>query len=278
MNNSEISIQCWNIFGIFRNINGFTYSKLQDPDFVKHTSKHQIFGLVETHHTAEDIDQLQILGYKCFQACRKKQKFGRKHGGLAVYIHDSLTAGVQKVSTQGSETIVLKLKKDFFGLNNDTFVLFSYCVPANSSYAIRTQFDPYADLEQKISNIGTGSNLICFGDFNARTGTKPDYIENEDNTDLTIPDDYILDTVATTRRGNMDIVSNKYGESLLSLCKDVPLRICNGRMGHLHVTNGMARARLITAWPHPVSTRILLLSKWVISYLRYQITAQPPLL
>ena len=168
MNSSEISIQCWNIFGIFKNINGFIYTKLQDPDFVEHTSKHLIFGLIETHHTSDDIDKLQILGYKCFQACRKKQKFGRKHGGLAVYIHDSVSAGVTKVPTQGSETIIIKLKKDFFGLCNDIFVPFSYCVPAYSSYAVRTQYDPYTDLEQKLSSFDPGSNLICFGDYNAR--------------------------------------------------------------------------------------------------------------
>ena len=230
MNSSEISIQCWNIFGIFKNINGFIYTKLQDPDFVEHTSKHLIFGLIETHHTSDDIDKLQILGYKCFQACRKKQKFGRKHGGLAVYIHDSVSAGVTKVPpTQGSETIIIKLNKDFFGLCNDIFIPFSYCVPAYSSYAVRTQYDPYTDLEQKLSSFDPGSNLICFGDYNARTGTMLDYLDNEDNTNLILPADYVADTVATYPRGNMDTVTNKYGESLLELCKNVPLRICNGR-------------------------------------------------
>ena len=56
-----------------------------------------------------------------------------------------------------------------------------------------------------------------------------DYIKNEDNTDLTLQQDYETDTVATFPRGNMDVTVNKYGESLLSLCKNVPLRICNGR-------------------------------------------------
>ena len=229
MNTSELLVQCWNIHGIFCNLNGFTYNKLNDPEFLEHTSKYHIFGLIETHHISEDIDQLQLLGFKCFQTCRKKQKVGRKHGGLAVYVKENIIAGVQKVPTQGSETIVLKLKGDFFKLANDLYILFSYCVPSNSSFAVRTQFDPFSDLEQKIASLGSGSSLICLGDYNARTGDMLDFIENEDNYDITLPSNYVTDTVATYARGNMDNTVNKYGESLISLCKSVPLRICNGR-------------------------------------------------
>ena len=42
-------------------------------------------------------------------------------------------------------------------------------------------------------------------------------------------DIYQADTIGTTMRGNLDTVTNKYGDNLLSLCKAVPLRICNGR-------------------------------------------------
>ena len=53
---------------------------------------------------------------------------------------------------------------------------------------------------------------------------------NEDNTDIPVPRDiYQADTVGTTVRGSLDTVTNKYGDNLLSLCKAVPLRICNGR-------------------------------------------------
>ena len=71
----DLAIQCWNINGIFTNINGFKYSKFEDPLFDTEVKKHAIFGLVETHHTSDDIDKLQILGYKCFQTCRKKLKY-----------------------------------------------------------------------------------------------------------------------------------------------------------------------------------------------------------
>ena len=106
---SELSIQCWNINGIFTNINSFKYSKLDNPLFINIVQQYEIFGLIETHHTSEDIEKLQIMGYKCFQACRKKLKFGRKHGGIAVYVRDSLLPGVTKVPTTRSETVQIKL-------------------------------------------------------------------------------------------------------------------------------------------------------------------------
>ena len=73
---TEVRIQTWNIFGVFKNINGFTYNKLDDPDFIRETRKSKILGLIETQHTAEDIDRLQIEGFKCFQVCRKKKSLG----------------------------------------------------------------------------------------------------------------------------------------------------------------------------------------------------------
>ena len=97
MSNYEIAVQCWNVFGIFSKINGFTYNKLQNPEFLEIILKNQIIGLVETHHMAEDADKLHILGYKCFQVSRKKKKFGRKHGGIAVYVHNTVLSGVSRV-------------------------------------------------------------------------------------------------------------------------------------------------------------------------------------
>ena len=62
--------------------------------------KAKILGLLETQHTADDIDKLQLLNYKCFQACRKKKRFGRKRGGVAVFVHQSILQGVSKIPTQ----------------------------------------------------------------------------------------------------------------------------------------------------------------------------------
>ena len=226
----NLTIKAWNVFGIFKNINGFQYNKLHDPDFIGHLKTFQIFGLIETHHTCDDIDKLQLYGYKCFQVCRKKLKFGRKHGGLAVYVHNSILPGVSKLAIPGSETIILKLKSDFFSFTRDIMLSFTYCAPSGSSYLTRTRFDPFSDLEIKLTNALHEGDLLCFGDFNARTGEALDYLNEEDNENIPIPDIYYTeDSVATYPRGNRDKVINQYGERLLSLCRSLPLRICNGR-------------------------------------------------
>ena len=55
---------------------------------------------------------------------QKKIKFVRKHGGLAVYIHNSILPGVNKVPLPGSETIILKLNSEFFSLTRDIMLSF----------------------------------------------------------------------------------------------------------------------------------------------------------
>ena len=228
---SDLQITSWNIHGIFNRIEGFRYNKTNSPHFWDIIGNSRIFGLIETHHLATEIDQIQINGYKCFNVCRKKRgNRGRNSGGIAVYICNTLIKGVAKIPSSGSENILLKLDKTFFGLKRDIVVTFSYCVPEYSSYQLREQLDIFGDLEYKLGCVGTESDILCFGDFNARTSNKPDYLMNEDNTDIPVPRDiYQADTIGTTVRGNLDTVTNKYGDNLISLCKAVPLRICNGR-------------------------------------------------
>ena len=91
---TDLCILEWNIRGIFTNIGGFRYNKLQSPYFWQAIKGARIFGLIETHHTADDIDQIQIKGYKCFNLCRKKRKMGRNSGGISVYVENSLLQGV----------------------------------------------------------------------------------------------------------------------------------------------------------------------------------------
>ena len=103
-------------------------------------------------------------------------------------------------------------------------------MPQYSSYQLREQLEFFWDLEYKLSCVGAEVDKLCFGDDNARTHNKPDYIISEDNTDIPVPCElYESDTVATVPRCNLDTVTNKYGDNLLQLCKAVPLRICNGR-------------------------------------------------
>ena len=69
---SDLKITSWNVHGIFNRIEGFRYNKTKSPHFWEIIGNSKIFGLIETHHLATEIDQIQINGYKCFNVCRKK--------------------------------------------------------------------------------------------------------------------------------------------------------------------------------------------------------------
>ena len=228
---SDLEITSWNIHGFFSRLGGFRYSKTRSPHFWDMIGSAKIFCLLETHHLASEIDQIQIAGYKCYNVCRKKKSNkGRNSGGIAVYICNTILPGVSKIPSSGSENLLIKLNKAYFGLDRDVAITFSYCVPEYSSYQLREQLDIFGDLEYKLGCVGAEVDKLCFGDYNARTQTKPDYILCEDNTDIPVPRDiYEADTVGTIPRCNLDTVTNKYGDHLLQLCKTVPLRICNGR-------------------------------------------------
>ena len=235
-NYSEISIGAWNLHGIWQRINSFRYNKLQNPNFLEFIGKKKIFSLIETQHKAEETGDLHINGFKCFSLCRPKDKNKKKYkpsGGIAAYVHNSIISGVEKVATSGSEALILKLKKQFFGLINDIYIVFAYCSPANSSI-FTSEFMPsdiFEDLKSKIAQYNDLGSTILMGDLNARTQLACDYIVDENNDYVPVPPPamYDTDTVATETRCNTDRGRNSYGPKFIELCKTVPLRILNGR-------------------------------------------------
>jgi hypothetical protein len=161
---SELGINCWNIYGIWKRLNSFRYNKLNDPYILQILRKHKIFGLIETHHLSSEDAFLHIEGYKCYNICRPKGK--KASGGLAVYVDNSLRGGVTKMPLSGTESVFLKLKKEFFGLKRDVFICFAYCVPYNSPL-LGTTFMPtdiFEDLELKLAQFSSLGNLILMGD------------------------------------------------------------------------------------------------------------------
>ena len=158
---TDLLIVSWNIHGIFSRHSGFRYNKLHSPFFKSIVGNAKIFGLLETHHVATDIDQLKLTDFKCYNVCTKKNIQGRNSGGIAVYVHNTISKGVQKIPSPGSENLLIKLKQKFFGLKRDLVICFSYCVPENSSYQVREQLDIYGDLELRLSSMGSDVDKIC---------------------------------------------------------------------------------------------------------------------
>ena len=66
------------------------------------------------------------------------------------------------------------------------------------------------------------------GDFNARIGLLPDFIDNDSSNHIPVPPGYSVDT--HLNRCNMDKFVNTYGRKLIHLCKTSNIRIMNGRL------------------------------------------------
>ena len=230
---SELGITSYNIHGVWQRINGFRYNKLNHPFVQNIFSRNKIIGLIETMHEQNEISQLHVSGFKCHTKCRPKslKKGNKSSGGLAVYVHDSIKAGVIILSRPGSESIWLKLNCDFFNLKRDLYCCFVYAAPYNSPYLKRLDIDIFENIQNEISEfLGQGS-LCLLGDFNSRTALGLDFIENEDNSNIPGAQSSLYDTdcIATFPRNNLDTTSNTYGKKLLEICRDTPLRILNGR-------------------------------------------------
>ena len=90
--------------------------------------------------------------------------------------------------------------------------------------------DTYSLLYKQIASFDDNDAILVGGDFNARTGTLKDFIENENNENnyLPVPECFINETFSRSRV-NQDKKVNKFGYELRDICIGANLRILNGR-------------------------------------------------
>lgn len=115
-----------------------------------------------------------------------------------------------------------------------------YIPPIGSKYANE---EPYVELQREIlRKCPDNSHIILMGDFNSRTGEKPDFL----NIDEYLSDKYGLDFLQSEnseiidhfyknkiplQRKNPDKIMNSYGTQMIEFCKMANLYILNGRIG-----------------------------------------------
>ena len=66
---TQLGLTCWNINNFQQSVNKFKYNKLHNPTVLEILTKILIFGLIETHHTSDEIGKLHIDKYKCHSVC-----------------------------------------------------------------------------------------------------------------------------------------------------------------------------------------------------------------
>ena len=214
----------WNIEGIKSSTLG---NKTQLAEVISTIKRHDIFGLTETH--ADENSVISVPDYIEFRTCRNKNSKAKKmSGGVAVLVKKNMAHSVTVIKSKHSDIIWLKISKTYMRLNRDLYVGFVYVSPSTSAYTRSLQQDTWDVLTDELLEHQRKGTCVLMGDFNARVGTDPDYIENDDARYNQTPINYMCDQNTITR-ANRDRNQNAYKHKLLEMCIASGLRILNGR-------------------------------------------------
>ena len=216
---SKTNILSWNIQSSNCATSG---SKFDDPDFCKNFCDSQFICLQETRQP------ITYPGYRVHNNTRKCNKYG----GVCTMVENSISRGVKVIPVKFEDAVACKLDKNFFGLEEDLYLVNSYIKPAQTSTKTseKTGLDILADLDQFLNELHTKGDIIMCGDFNARIGKNIDYIRNElsgAESFVPLPDDYIPQDLRD--RNNKDRKTNSYKKPFLDLLINNKLHILNGR-------------------------------------------------
>ena len=134
-----LTIGCWNIQEIYEKVNDIKICEIDEDVFINTVEKFDILCIQETH-TASDNLFAEIKGFQAIPHCRKVSSNNRYFGGFMVLVRNTIRKGVNILDTDDKDIFEIKLQKDFFGLQYDIKILFTYASPINSPYiASRTE-------------------------------------------------------------------------------------------------------------------------------------------
>ena len=111
----NLAVGCWNIEGIYENVNSVKICKLSQPFFKELLKKHDILCLQETHVGQDEIIP-QLEGYDSIPHCRAISKNNRFFGGLLVFFKSSIKNGIKFDRSFDEDALVMKLSKSFLDL------------------------------------------------------------------------------------------------------------------------------------------------------------------
>ena len=112
---SALTISCWNIHGLYNNVNGSRICKLDYPDFYKSVTDSVITCLQETHCSFND--NIEIDGYHVFNHVRPKSTGAKKHsGGMCIIVKKDVKYGIKFVDASHPDIVWFKVCKDVLQL------------------------------------------------------------------------------------------------------------------------------------------------------------------
>ena len=216
--NLNLNILTWNI----QSSKSGLENKFDDPAFTDILLNHNIICLQEIRQS------VHLPGYRA--KCNLRP--GENNGGVGILYKNEYIGGigfVQKYKIQ--DVLICKLKKSFFKLNQDIYIINAYLSPSNStiSKTIVDSKELLHQIENIVNDLRDKGDIIICGDFNARISDHPGLIEheNDNNEHIPLPDDYTPDIF--TNRCTMDTQTNNHKKDFLSLILNNRLTILNGR-------------------------------------------------
>lgn len=191
--------------------------------------------LLLTETWAESPDDTPALeGYERIAVTRpwKHSGAGRASGGLVCYVKRHLSKYITQWKASADASLLwLKFDKAL-GLSQHLFVCLAYVWPEKSTHYNHPQAtQPFDTLSEDIAEIySLGGEVLLTGDFNARTGTREDFINTEllESIQPGMPK-FNEQPANLMPRCSADGIHNKFGLNLLQLCHDTDLLILNGR-------------------------------------------------
>lgn len=221
---STLKMCFWNVGGLKSRGN----DKTSDPLFIKSIERYDLAFLAETH-LGHDSQVTTIGSFLYHPVCRAVTKSNNRYfGGIAILRKPSLKTHVKILKNTNPDYQWIKLEKDFFGFQKDFFICVVYYPPSPSSYTKKLENDILDGIEKDLSSYSKLGDVLICGDLNARVGTLPDYIAQDDHKFLPLFNTYPIDKNVMYRMSK-DSKVDKRGKELLDFCKGYQLRILNGR-------------------------------------------------
>ena len=227
----HINVGYWNVHGLVEKVNNTAFNKLSDIDFVRVLKRMDLFCLSETH-VGPDLN-IALDNYYVYKSCRKISANNRFFGGFCIFISNFIRKGIKVIRNNHQDIVWLKLRNNFFKLNKDLYICFTYISPSNSSYYRNNDFDSesvFYLIKQDCAEFMVIGNVMIMADFNAHVPPNSlDFIVNDDfDNPVPLPSDIYCPDIPLTRNTMEFRKLNPNGESLIDLCKSVSVRIVNG--------------------------------------------------
>ena len=201
-----------------QNIQGGGKVKLCHDDLIKKVKDHHIFGTQETK-LGKNTAAPDIEGYTKFRSDKIK-KGAKESGGSVIYIKRGIARGVRllsKRSDDSGDVIWLRLRKEFFGLDDDMILSYCYIRPNANTEA-------YEIFRNEIENFSRKGMIAVMGDLNSRIGCK-EILHSE----IIVEDSQtIVKRLKIPKRNCLDKKINGNGRKLTKIMSDHNLMIANG--------------------------------------------------